>query len=56
MKSYLALIRIDLKLALRQRSVIFFNYLFPLIFFFIFAAGVKAEQGGAINRWSPWSW
>ena len=36
MKAYLALIGIDLKLALRQRTVIFFNYLFPLIFFFTF--------------------
>ncbi len=38
MKTYLALIKIDLKLALRMRSVIFFNYLFPLMFFFIFAS------------------
>lgn len=37
MKTYLSLIAIDLKLAGRQRTVIFFNYLFPLIFFFIFA-------------------
>ena len=35
MKSYKALIALDLKLALRNRSVIFFNYLFPLVFFFI---------------------
>src|SRR5581483_3751166 len=35
-KSYLALIAIDLKLAMRMRAVIFFNYLFPLMFFFIF--------------------
>jgi ABC-2 type transport system permease protein len=34
MKHYLALIAIDLKLALRQRTVIFFNYLFPLLIFF----------------------
>lgn len=50
MKSYLALINIDLKLALRQRSVIFFNYLFPLSFFFIFAQSFHAEQGGAIMQ------
>ena len=37
MKHYLALIAIDLKLALRQRTVIFFNYLFPLMIFFGFA-------------------
>src|SRR6266851_3231526 len=50
MKAYKALIAIDLKLALRQRSVIFFNYLFPLSFFFIFAQSFHAEQGGAIMQ------
>ncbi len=50
MKSYLALIKIDLKLALRQRSVIFFNYLFPLIFFFVFAQAFNADQGGVITQ------
>jgi imidazolonepropionase-like amidohydrolase/ABC-type multidrug transport system permease subunit len=50
MKGYLALIRIDLKLALRQKSVIFFNYLFPLLFFFVFAQAFDAEQGGVINQ------
>jgi ABC-2 type transport system permease protein len=44
MKSYLELIKIDLKLALRLRTVIFFNYLFPLIFFFIFGAVFRAGQ------------
>ncbi|MDQ6677842.1 MAG: ABC transporter permease [Acidobacteriota bacterium] len=48
MKAYLALIRIELKLALRNRSALFFNYMFPLIFFFIFAQAFHAEQGGAI--------
>jgi imidazolonepropionase-like amidohydrolase/ABC-type multidrug transport system permease subunit len=50
MKAYLALIKINLLLALRQRSVIFFNYLFPLIFFFVFAQAFKAEEGGAITQ------
>lgn len=36
MKAYWALTKIDLKLALRLRTVLFFNYLFPLIFFFTF--------------------
>ncbi len=49
MKSYKALISIDLKLALRQRSVIFFNYLFPLIFFFIFGQAMHAERGAAMT-------
>jgi ABC-2 type transport system permease protein len=44
MKSYLALMKIDLKLAMRMRSVIFFNYLFPLMFFFIFASLYRARQ------------
>lgn len=44
MKAYLELIKIDLKLALRQRTVIFFNYLFPLIFFFTFGTILHAGQ------------
>ena len=52
MKQYLAIIVMDIKLALRLRAVIFFNYLFPLIFFFTFATvlGRSADKG-------PWfSW
>jgi len=48
MKPYLALIRNDIRLAFRQKIVIFFNYLLPLAFFFIFAQSSHAEQGGAI--------
>ncbi len=48
MKPYLALIRNDIRLAFRQRMVIFFNYLMPFAFFFIFAQSSHAEQGGAI--------
>lgn len=44
MKTYLSLIAIDLKLVARQRAVIFFNYLFPLIFFFIFATVFPARR------------
>lgn len=44
MKTYLSLIAIDLKLAGRQRAVIFFNYLFPLIFFFIFATVFPVQK------------
>jgi imidazolonepropionase-like amidohydrolase/ABC-type multidrug transport system permease subunit len=50
MKAYIALIRIDLKLAMRNRMVLFFNWAFPLIFFFIFAQTSHAEQGGAITQ------
>jgi imidazolonepropionase-like amidohydrolase/ABC-type multidrug transport system permease subunit len=48
MKPYLALIRNDVRLAFRQRIVIFFNYLMPLGFFFLFAQINHAERGGAI--------
>lgn len=44
MRAYLELIKIDLKLAMRLRAVIFFNYLFPLIFFFTFAALFRAAS------------
>jgi imidazolonepropionase-like amidohydrolase/ABC-type multidrug transport system permease subunit len=46
MKPYLALITLDLKLALRQKSVLFFNYLFPFIFFITFAQIEHADRGG----------
>jgi len=46
--SYLAMAAINLKLTFRDRTVIVFNYLFPLVFFFIFAQLFHAEQGGAI--------
>jgi imidazolonepropionase-like amidohydrolase/ABC-type multidrug transport system permease subunit len=50
MKPYLALIRNDIRLAFRQKVVIFFNYLMPLIFFFMFGQLEHAEQGGVIIR------
>ena len=43
MKPYLELIKIDLKLALRLRTVIFFNYLFPMIFFFTIGTFMEAK-------------
>jgi imidazolonepropionase-like amidohydrolase/ABC-type multidrug transport system permease subunit len=49
MKAYQALVAIDLKLALRNRSVIFFNYLFPLTFFFIFGQAMHGERGAAMT-------
>jgi ABC-2 type transport system permease protein len=45
MKQYLSIIAMDIKLALRLRAVIFFNYLFPLIFFFTFAAFLGRDKG-----------
>ena len=46
MKAFLAFLRIDLKLAMRNRAVLFFNYLFPLMFFFVFAWAFHAKEGG----------
>ncbi|HKD79103.1 MAG TPA: ABC transporter permease [Candidatus Angelobacter sp.] len=54
MKEYLAIIAMDMRLALRLRAVIFFNYLFPLIFFFTFAAfmGRNTDQIAYVVRMS----
>jgi imidazolonepropionase-like amidohydrolase/ABC-type multidrug transport system permease subunit len=48
MRAYIALMRIDLRLALRNKSVLFFNYFFPLFFFFLFAQLYNAQQGSSI--------
>ena len=37
MRSYLAAIKSNLQLMARDRAVLFFSYLFPLMFFFLFA-------------------
>src|SRR5271156_3111927 len=38
----------NLRLTFRDRTVLFFNYIFPLIFFFIFGTLMHAERGGAV--------
>jgi imidazolonepropionase-like amidohydrolase/ABC-type multidrug transport system permease subunit len=48
MKPYLALFKSNMRLTLRDRSVIFFNYLFPFIFFFAFAELFHAGTGAGI--------
>ena len=48
MTAYFALTKNELRLAFRDKQVLFFNYLFPLIFFFILAMMLHAERGGAI--------
>jgi imidazolonepropionase-like amidohydrolase/ABC-type multidrug transport system permease subunit len=48
MKAYLALFRVNMRLTLRDRGVLFFNYLFPLIFFFAFAELFHAGVGAGI--------
>lgn len=45
MRAYIELIKIDIKLAMRQRVVIFFNYLFPLVFFFAMSSAMRARSG-----------
>src|SRR5688500_4107717 len=50
MKAFLALLEVDVKLTLRDKSALFFNYLFPLMFFFMFAQMFDARQGAAILR------
>ncbi|MBY0506063.1 MAG: amidohydrolase family protein [Bryobacteraceae bacterium] len=49
MAPYLAYIRMNLRLTMREKSVVFFNYVFPLIFFFVFSIAFQAERGGVIN-------
>jgi ABC-2 type transport system permease protein len=45
-KAYLALLRIDLKLTLRRRTVLFFHYLLPLTTFFALSELLDAEENG----------
>ncbi len=49
MQAYLTQIRTNLLLTMRDRTVLFFNYLFPLLFFFIFGFMMHAEQGGSVQ-------
>lgn len=55
MNAYLALIKLNLRLAFRERSVLFFNYVFPLIFFFAFGQfiGDGNASAGAMLRIVP---
>ncbi len=48
MKAFLALLTIDLKLARRNKAVLFFNYFFPLVFFFVFGQMFHANQGSVV--------
>ncbi len=51
MKPYLAQIQSTVKLMLRDRSVLFFNYMFPMIFFFVFAEVFQAGSNpGAMSQ------
>ncbi len=46
MKAFWANVVINLKLTARDRMVMFFNYAFPLVFFFFFGQVMHADQGG----------
>lgn len=48
MKPYLAHILSNLQLTMRERSVFFFNYAFPLGFFFLFATLTRAKETNTI--------
>ena len=48
MRVYLALFKSNMRLTLRDRGVLFFNYLFPLIFFFGFAELFNAGVGAGV--------
>lgn len=48
MRAFVAQTLMTLRLTFRDRMVIFFNYAFPLVFFFMFAGLFKAERGGAM--------
>jgi imidazolonepropionase-like amidohydrolase/ABC-type multidrug transport system permease subunit len=48
MKTYFALFKSNMQLTMRDRGVLFFNYLFPLIFFFAFAELFHAGTGQGI--------
>src|ERR1700761_1783702 len=47
MKPYIAQIKSNLRLMGRDRSVLFFSYMFPLVFFFIFAQMMSGRQSAA---------
>ncbi len=55
MKPYIAQIKSNVQLMLRDRSVLFFSYMFPAVFFFVFAQAFHAENdpatmAGVISR------
>jgi len=51
MKAYLAYLKSNLLLTMRDRIVLFFNFLFPLIFFMAFAEGFgAATSSGALSQ------
>jgi len=50
MRTYTAYIKTTMKLVMRDRTVLFFNYFLPLMFFIVFAQSFGADKGGAITQ------
>ncbi len=50
MRGYITYSRITLKLTMRDRMVLFFSYLFPLMFFVLFAQILERGEGGGIPQ------
>ncbi|MBI2689421.1 MAG: ABC transporter permease [Acidobacteria bacterium] len=50
MKAYLTNIAITLRLMGRDRMALFFGYVFPLMFFFLFAQMLSAGQGSGVAK------
>ena len=50
MRTYIAYTLTTLKLVMRDRVVLFFNYFLPLMFFVVFAQTFRADKGGAISQ------
>jgi imidazolonepropionase-like amidohydrolase/ABC-type multidrug transport system permease subunit len=48
MRIYLALLKSNILLTLRDRALLFFNYAFPLLFFFAFAGLFSGARGAGI--------
>src|SRR5262245_60552808 len=51
MSVYFALLTSELRVSLRERSVVFFNYLFPLVFFFMFGEFMNARASLGTARY-----
>ncbi len=48
MNAYIALTRTYLRLTMRDRAALFFSYLLPMVFFFMFSEMMHAERGTAV--------
>jgi imidazolonepropionase-like amidohydrolase/ABC-type multidrug transport system permease subunit len=49
MRPYIALFKNNMQLTLRDRAVLFFNFVFPLLFFFVFAGLFTGSRGSGVS-------